>query len=100
MSKTVAADALPYRPCVGVVVFNAEGKVWAGRRSPGNNTEYSGSPKLWQFPQGGIDKGEDPRAAGLRELYEETGIESVELLEEVPDWLHYDQPADLIGVGL
>ncbi|MEN0041183.1 MAG: RNA pyrophosphohydrolase [Pseudomonadota bacterium] len=100
MSKKLTADDLPYRPCVGVVVFNSVGKVWAGRRTPDNNTEYSGSPKLWQFPQGGIDEGEDPRAAGLRELYEETGIESVELLEEVSDWLHYDLPEDLIGIGL
>ncbi|EFL89594.1 RNA pyrophosphohydrolase [Ahrensia sp. R2A130] len=100
MTKPITAPDLPYRPCVGVVVFNNVGKVWAGRRSPTNNTEYSGSPKLWQFPQGGIDDGEDPRAAGLRELYEETGMETVTLLEELPDWLHYDLPADLIGIGL
>lgn len=91
---------LPYRPCVGVMVLNGDGKVWIGQRIKEGNTEYSGSPKLWQMPQGGIDKGEKPKKAALRELYEETGIESVELLEKTDDWLTYDLPRSLWGKGL
>lgn len=91
---------LPYRPCVGVMVLNTGGKVWIGRRISEGNTEYSGSPKRWQMPQGGIDKGEDPAPAGLRELYEETGIHSVTLLDETEDWLTYDLPSHLLGTGL
>ncbi len=91
---------LPYRPCVGIMVLNQHGKVWTGRRISEGNTEYSGSPKRWQMPQGGIDKGEDPRPAALRELYEETGISSVELLDQTSDWLNYDLPAHMLGTGL
>ena len=78
--KPVRAEDLPYRPCVGVMVLNRQGLVWAGRRTPIGNSEYDGSPQLWQMPQGGIDKGEDPEKAAYRELYEETGMETVELL--------------------
>ncbi|MCO6184811.1 RNA pyrophosphohydrolase [Rhizobium sp. L1K21] len=91
---------LPYRPCVGVMVLNAQGLVWAGRRIAIGNSEYDGSPQLWQMPQGGIDKGEDPREAAYRELYEETGMKSVSLLEEAPEWFNYDLPQHLIGIGL
>lgn len=98
--KPVLAESLPYRPCVGVMVLNRDGLVWAGRRLPVGNSEYDGSPHLWQMPQGGIDKGEDPRAAAFRELYEETGMRSVSLLAEATDWINYDLPADLIGIGL
>ncbi|MGI9365657.1 MAG: RNA pyrophosphohydrolase [Rhizobiaceae bacterium] len=91
---------LPYRPCVGVMVLNHVGKVWIGRRISEGNTEYSGSPKRWQMPQGGIDKGEDPAFASLRELFEETGIHSVTLLDETEDWLTYDLPDHLLGTGL
>ena len=65
---------LPYRPCVGIAVFNRAGLVWTGRRKNDNRGELSGSQKLWQMPQGGIDKGEEPEAAARRELTEETGI--------------------------
>lgn len=82
------------------MVLNAEGKVWIGRRIKEGNTEYSGSPKLWQMPQGGIDKGEDPGPASLRELYEETGMSNVTLLDQTEDWLTYDLPDDMIGIGL
>lgn len=94
------AEDLPYRPCVGIVLFNADGKVWAGRRTPIDNSEYDGSPQLWQFPQGGIDKDEEPFAAAKRELYEETGITNARLLAEAPQWINYDLPANLIGIGL
>lgn len=101
--KTAGAASgkdLPYRLCVGVMVLDSRGLVWAGRRLAEGNTEYDGSPQLWQMPQGGIDKNEDPYKAALRELYEETGITSVELLAEAPDWINYDLPEHLIGIGL
>jgi len=91
---------LGYRPCVGIMVLNADNKVWAGRRISETNTEYSGSQKRWQMPQGGIDEGEDPQLASLRELYEETGINDVTLLAHTDDWLKYDLPKDMIGSGL
>ena len=97
--KKIKADDLPYRPCVGIMVLNADG-VWAGKRAKDGNSEYSGHPKLWQMPQGGIDKGEDPQPAAWRELYEETGIRSAELIEEAPEWINYDLPEDMIGIGL
>ncbi|NNU69397.1 RNA pyrophosphohydrolase [Rhizobium sp. WYCCWR 11152] len=97
---TVKAEDLPYRPCVGVMILNRDGLVWAGRRISDGNSEYDGSPQLWQMPQGGIDKGEDPLDAAYRELYEETGIETVTLLAEAKDWINYDLPPALIGIGL
>lgn len=80
-------DLSRHRPNVGVVLFNARGQVWLGRRAdtPG--------PHNWQFPQGGIDKGEAPADAALRELREETGARSVEPLGQTADWLAYDFPA-------
>ena len=93
-------DDLPYRPCVGVILFNRDGLVWAGRRMKEGNTEYSGSLKLWQFPQGGIDDGEEPEPAALRELYEETGVSSVSLLATSRGWLTYDLPREMLGIGL
>ena len=94
-----AAD-LPYRRCVGIMVLDRRGLVWTGRRIPIGNSEYDGSPQLWQMPQGGIDDEEDPLAAAYRELYEETGMKSVTLLAEAGDWFNYDLPAQLIGIGL
>ncbi|MGO4564354.1 RNA pyrophosphohydrolase [Rhizobium sp. 2YAF20] len=103
MSKSqspVNAADLPYRPCVGLMILNRDGLVWAGRRIPDENSEYDGSPQLWQMPQGGIDKGEDPLQAAYRELYEETGIRTVSLLAETRNWINYDLPPQLIGIGL
>ena len=94
------AQDLPYRPCVGVMLINLDGLVWAGRRVPINNSEYDGSSQLWQMPQGGIDKNEDPLKAAFRELEEETGIVSASLLEAMPRWVTYDLPAHMIGIGL
>jgi putative (di)nucleoside polyphosphate hydrolase len=101
MSKNkIRAEDLPYRPCVGIMVLNREGLVWAGRRTPIGNSEYDGSPQLWQMPQGGIDKGEDPEKAAYRELYEETGMTTVTLLGRTKGWINYDLPPELIGIGL
>jgi putative (di)nucleoside polyphosphate hydrolase len=94
-------EKMPYRDCVGTAVFNAQGLVFIGRRKPEEDPEDSsehGSP--WQMPQGGIDKGEDPHEAALRELYEETSIRSVQLIAEAPGWIYYDLPDDALGVAL
>jgi len=93
-------DDLPYRTCVGLVVLNAEGKVWTGRRIDEDNGELTNAQQLWQLPQGGIDKDEEPLAAAKRELYEETGIKNISLLGEAPEWIYYDLPKELLGVAL
>jgi len=87
-------DGLPYRPCVGIIVFNEIGKVWIGHRDDGSGT--SDYDYAWQMPQGGIDKGEDPIAAAKRELYEETSIRSVELIEAAKGWFTYDYPPEIL----
>jgi putative (di)nucleoside polyphosphate hydrolase len=86
---------LPYRPCVGLVVFNRDGLAFIGRRIDG--PEHVDLTHAWQMPQGGIDAGEEPWPAALRELREETNIRSVERLGEIAEWLSYDIPTDLIG---
>ncbi len=85
---------LPYRPCVGTMVLNPEGRVFIGRRSGG--PEQVDEVHAWQMPQGGLDPGENPFRAALRELHEETNISSVELLAEMRDWLSYDLPDALV----
>src|SRR3972149_2450854 len=86
--------ALPHRPCVGIMVLNRAGQVWIGRRhdAPG---EPEGPGAWWQMPQGGIDEHEDPAKAAVRELEEETGIRSVEIIAESPTWYIYDLPEHL-----
>ena len=83
---------LPYRPCAGVVLANRDGLVFAGRRidNPGH---------AWQMPQGGIDPGETPRQAALRELTEETGIgaDLVKIITRASEPLRYDLPPELLG---
>jgi putative (di)nucleoside polyphosphate hydrolase len=82
---------LPYRPCVGVMLVNAEGHVFVGQRIDNDQA-------AWQMPQGGVDDGEDPRAAALRELWEETGVRGdlVRVEAETASWLPYDLPHDLV----
>ncbi len=84
-------DLSLYRPNVGVVLFNRDGRVWYGQRhaTPG--------PYNWQFPQGGVDEGEDLEAAARRELREETGVASVELLGRTDDWILYDFPPEALN---
>jgi putative (di)nucleoside polyphosphate hydrolase len=98
--RPVDPEALPYRPCVGVMVLNRDGLVWAGRRIAESDSEMAGTGKLWQMPQGGIDEGENPLPAARRELYEETGMRTVSLLAEAPDWINYDLPPELVGIAL
>jgi len=83
-----------YRPCVGVMVLNDEGHVLVGRRKNKRLVEHVAPDHEWQMPQGGIDEGEEPLHAALRELYEETSIKSVELLAESRDWYSYDLPGE------
>ncbi len=86
------AASLPYRPCVGVVLINPQGQIFAGRR-------IDSDAPAWQMPQGGIDAGEKPRQAALRELWEETGVteDLVEFVAKSPGWRTYDLPPDLLG---
>jgi putative (di)nucleoside polyphosphate hydrolase len=87
----MTSDLSQYRPNVGLVVFNADNRVWIGHRL-GMTSDNS-----WQFPQGGVDAGEDLEAAALRELYEETGIRSVSFLGRTQDWIVYDFPPEVLA---
>lgn len=83
---------LPYRPCVGVMLINPAGLIFAGQR-------LDSPTAAWQMPQGGIDEGEKPRAAALRELWEETGVTAdlVAFVAKTDDWVTYDLPPELLG---
>ena len=90
MTKNPPKDLSLYRPNVGIMLLNKKGKVFVAQRidSPG---------PAWQMPQGGIDRGEDYKAAALRELEEETSISNVEVLKESRGWYFYDLPLELQG---
>lgn len=77
-----------YRPCVGILLLNDEGRVFAGKR-----VDVQGDH--WQMPQGGIDDGETPRQAAMRELREETGTDKAKIIAESRAWLCYDLPEEL-----
>jgi len=90
-----ARDPALYRPNVGLALFNRRGQLFLGRRiSAGMESD---AHYQWQMPQGGVDDGETPRAAALRELEEEIGVPPplVTVLEETQDWIYYDFPADV-----
>lgn len=91
-------DILPLRDSAGIMLLNRQGHVWVGRRRP----KWAGDhgAKIWQMPQGGIERFEPPRIAALRELREETGVTSVEVIAEHPEWLTYELPSSLLGVAL
>ena len=84
-----------YRPCVGIVLINPQGLVFVGRRKARRGPDFVAAEHEWQMPQGGIDEGESPYDAALRELREETSVSSVSFLAEAPDWLSYDLPSDI-----
>ena len=87
-----AHDALPYRLNVGIMLVNHEGLVFVGQR---RDNHFD----AWQMPQGGIDDGENPKQAALRELHEETGVPAnlVQILAASKDWISYDLPKELIS---
>ncbi len=82
------AAELPYRPGVGLMLLDREGRIWVGERGD--------APGAWQMPQGGIDQGESPEAAALRELEEEVGTGKARIIAESRDWLTYDLPPRLL----
>lgn len=84
-------DTKPYRPNVGIALFNAAGHVLIGHRIKNDGPEIILPGLEWQMPQGGIDEGEDPRQAVMRELWEETGAVSADYLDET-GWMTYEFP--------
>ncbi|MBB5685206.1 RNA pyrophosphohydrolase [Sphingobium boeckii] len=89
---SIDPETLPYRPCAGVMILNAEGQVFVGQR-------LDNVVEAWQMPQGGIDPGEDAETAARREVGEETGIapEHIQIVAQAPDEMFYDLPAELVG---
>lgn len=81
---------LPYRPSVGLMILNNKFEVFVGRR-------VDSKTEAWQMPQGGIDEGEEPTEAALREMHEETGTDFAEIIAETKKWYHYDLPFHLIS---
>ena len=96
--KLAELKKLPLRENVGIMLLNKEGRIWVGRRLQQWMPEAS--EFVWQMPQGGIDKGESPKQAALRELYEETGVKNVTILAKSSRWLSYELPEDALGTAL
>jgi putative (di)nucleoside polyphosphate hydrolase len=85
---TAPYEQRPYRPCVGIFLLNNDGFVFGGRR-------IDSRAEAWQMPQGGIDAGESPLQACMREMREEIGTNTAELISQHDDWLYYDIPLPL-----
>ncbi|MDX2142683.1 MAG: RNA pyrophosphohydrolase [Rhodospirillaceae bacterium] len=81
-------DPRPYRRGVGIALINGKGLVFVGQR-------LDSAEPAWQMPQGGIDEGEAPRTAALRELHEEVGTDKAEIVAQTPDWIRYDLPPEI-----
>lgn len=81
---------LPYRPCAGIMLVNRDWRVFVGQR-------IDQRVEAWQMPQGGIDEGETPEEAALRELGEEVGTDKAEILAVNDGWIAYDLPPELVG---
>ncbi len=81
-------DSRPYRPCVGIMLINADGMIFGGQR-------IDNRAEAWQMPQGGIDEGESVEQACFREMKEEIGTDRAEILSVHPEWLNYDIPLPL-----
>ena len=91
LSDSSHPSGLPYRPGVGIMLLNADNRIFVGQR-------LDSKVEAWQMPQGGIDPGEEPLDTAFRELAEETGITKAALLGESREWLSYDLPPELVGV--
>lgn len=91
-------ETLPYRPCVGIMLLNRQGLAFVGQRADRSDAP-EGVGQWWQMPQGGVDEGEQPEQAARRELFEETGVRSINVIARTKDWLVYDLPQHLIGVA-
>ena len=81
---------LPHRPCAGIMLLNSDNQVFVAKR-------IDTLVEAWQMPQGGIDEGEDPKEAAIRELEEETGVTNASIIAEYEGWLSYDLPEELYG---
>jgi len=88
LPRLLPFEERPYRPCVGLLLLNPEGRIFVAQR-------IDQTAEAWQLPQGGIDEGETPRQAALRELAEEIGTDKAEILAESREWLPYDLPPAL-----
>lgn len=87
MNRITKPETLPYRPCVGIALFNAQGLAFVGERID--------TPGAWQMPQGGLEEGEDIEKAVLRELKEEIGTDKAEVLKIADEKIRYDLPEEL-----
>ena len=91
-------DDRPYRDNVGICLINQQGLIWMGR-TPTSGPEIVTPDQDWQMPQGGVEADEDIAEAAKRELWEETGVTSIELLDVTSEWWSYDFPKGYSPTG-